>query len=166
MDPLSIALSITALVKLTKDVVLYIKEAKDASDERKKFVRETASLSGMLTTLVDFVNEEDADNPWLLAVLELVAKDGPFDQFALALQELKTKVAPTFGMRKVGQMLVWKHIKEDVQALLSQIERLKTLVGVALEMDHMLVYWVQTVRNTDLMATDDYHSRSSPRLRT
>jgi len=139
MDPLSITLSITALLKLTKDVVLYVKEAKDASDERKNFVRETSGLSGMLNTLIDFVNEEDPGDPWLLAVLELVAKDGPFDQFALALQELKTKVAPVSGMRKLGQMLVWKHIKEDVQALLSQIERLKTLVGVALEVDHMFV---------------------------
>ena len=141
MDPLSITLSITALLKLTKDVVLYVKEAKDASDERKKFVRETSGLSGMLTTLIDFVNEEDSENPWLLAVLELVAKDGPFDQFALALQQLRAKIAPTSSMRKLGQMLVWKHIKEDVQTLLSQIERLKTLVGVALEVDHMSVYW-------------------------
>ena len=141
MDPLSITLSVTALLTLTKDVVLYVKEAKDASDERKKFVRETAGLSGMLTTLLDFVNEEDPSNPWLLAVLELVAKDGPFDQFALALQQLRAKIAPTSSMRKLGQMLVWKHIKEDVQTLLSQIERLKTLVGVALEVDHMSVYW-------------------------
>lgn len=115
----------------------YVKEAKDASDERKKFVREISGLSGMLTTLIDFVNEEDPDNPWLLAVIELVANDGPFDQFVSALQQLKAKIAPTSGMRKLGQMLLWKHIKEDVQTLLSQIERLKTLVGVALEVDHM-----------------------------
>ena len=137
MDPLSITLSVTALLKLTKDVVFYVKEARDASDERKKFVREISSLSGMLTTLIDFVNEEDPDNPWLLAVLELVANDGPFDQFASALQQLKAKTAPTSGVRKLGQILLWKHIKEDVQTLLSQIERLKTLVGVALEVDHM-----------------------------
>ena len=137
MDPLSITLSVTALLKLTKDVVFYFKEARDASDERKKFVREISGLSGMLTTLIDFVNEEDPDNPWLLAVLELVANDGPFDQFASALQQLKAKIAPTSGMRKLGQILIWKHIKEDVQTLLSQIERLKTLVGVALEVDHM-----------------------------
>lgn len=137
MDPLSITLSITALLKLTKDVVFYVKEAKDSSDERKKFVREISGLLGMLTTLVDFVNEEDPENPWLLAVLELLARDGPFDQFALALQHLKAKIAPSSGMRKLGQMLLWKHIKEDVQILLSQIERLKTLVGVALEVDHM-----------------------------
>lgn len=137
MDPLSITLSVTALLKLTKDVVFYVKEAKDASDERKKFVREISGLSGMLNTLIDFVNEECPDNPWLLAVLELVAKGGPFDQFASALQQLKAKIAPTSGVRKLGQLLLWKHIKEDVQTLLSQIERLKTLVGVALEVDHM-----------------------------
>lgn len=137
MDPLSITLSVTALLKLTKDVVFYVKEAKDASDERKKFVREISGLSGMLTTLIDFVNEEDPDDPWLLAVLELVGKDGPFDQFASALQQLKAKIAPTSGVRKLGQILLWKHIKEDIQTLLSQIERLKTLVGVALEVDHM-----------------------------
>ena len=139
MDPLSITLSVTALLKLTKDVVLYVKEAKDAPDERRRFVRETSGLSGMLTTLVDFVNEEDPSNPWLFAVLELVAQGGPFDQFALALQQLKAKIVPASGMRKFGQMLMWKHIKEDIQTLLSKIERLKTLVGVALEMDHMLV---------------------------
>ena len=98
MDPLSITLSVTALLKLTKDVVFYVKEAKDASDERKKFVRETSGLSGMLTTLIDFVNEEDRDNPWLIAILQLVAKDGPVDQFALALQQLKAKIAPTSGV--------------------------------------------------------------------
>lgn len=98
MDPLSITLSITALLKLTKDVVFYVKEAKDSSDERKKFVRETSGLSGMLTTLIDFVNEEDRDNPWLIAILQLVAKDGPVDQFALALQQLKAKIAPTSGV--------------------------------------------------------------------
>jgi len=137
MDPLSITLSVTALLKLTKDVVFYVKEAKDASDERKKFVRETSSLSGMLTTLIDFVKKEAPDNPWLLAVLELVEKDGPFDHFALALQQLEARIEPSSGMRKLGQTLLWKHIKEDVQTLLSQIECFKTLVGVALEVDHM-----------------------------
>jgi hypothetical protein len=139
MDPLSITLSITALLKLTKDVILFIKEAKDASDERKKFVRETASLSGMLNTLVDFVNEEDKHDSWLYAISDLIARGGPFDQYCLALQLLKTKLTPTSGVRKLGQTIVWKHVKEDIHQLLLQIERLKTLVGIALDVDHMLV---------------------------
>jgi hypothetical protein len=139
MDPLSITLSITALLKLTKDVVLYVKQAKEASGERKKFVRETASLSGMLNTLVDFVNDEDSSDPWLHAVSDLLALDGPLDQYSLALQFLKAKITPVSKMHKLGQALMWKHIKEDVQVLMSQIARLNTLVGLALELDHMSV---------------------------
>lgn len=62
-DPSIITLSITALLKLTKDIVSYIKDVKEASDEHKKFIGEIASPSGMLNTLVDLVNEEDPSHP-------------------------------------------------------------------------------------------------------
>lgn len=138
-DPLSITLSVVALLKLTKDVVLYVKEAKDASDERMKFVREASSLSGMLNTIVDFINDCDPSEEWLQAISGLAVQDGPLDQYSHALQLLEAKTAPTSGMRKVGQILVWKHLKEDVHTLISQIGRLKSLAGLALAMDHMLV---------------------------
>lgn len=139
MDPLSITLGITTLLALAKEVVFFVKEAKDASDERKKFVRETSSLNGMLNTLVDFVNEEDPSGPWLHAISELLVRNGPIDQFSLGLRQLRIKVTPASGLRKLGEALVWKQIKDDVKNLLSQLERLKTLVGIALELDHMLV---------------------------
>jgi hypothetical protein len=34
MDPLSITLGVTALLALAKEVVLFVREAKDAPDER------------------------------------------------------------------------------------------------------------------------------------
>lgn len=136
----------TALLKLTKDVVSYIRAVKEASDERRKFIRETASLSGMLNTLVDFVNEEDPSDPWLHAVNDLVVRDGPFDQFSAALQSLKVRITPSSGIRKIGQAIAWKHIKEDVQSLLSWVERLKSLVGIALDLDHMSVHPVRHQR--------------------
>ena len=139
MDPLSITLGITTLLALAKEVVFFIKEAKDASDERNKFVRETSSLNGMLNTLVDFVNEEDPNGPWLHAISELLVRNGPIDQFSLGLRQLRIKVTPASGLRRLGEALVWKQIKDDVKNLLSQLERLKTLVGIALELDHMLV---------------------------
>ena len=139
MDPLSITLGVTALLALAKEVVLFVREAKDAPDERNRFVRETSSLSGMLNTLVEFVNEEDPSDPWLHAISALLAQNGPFDQFSLGLRQLKNKITPASGMRRFGQVLVWKQIKDDVKSLLSQLERLKTLVGIALELDHMSV---------------------------
>jgi hypothetical protein len=139
MDPLSITLAVTTLLALTKEVVQYIKEAKDASDERNKFVRETSSLNGMLSTLIEFVNEEDPNGPWLHAISDLLVRNGPVDQFSLALKQLKIKLTPASGLRRFGEALVWKQIKDDIKILLSQLERLKTLVGIALELDHMLV---------------------------
>ena len=139
MDPLSITLGITTLLELAKKVVDFVKEAKGASDERNKFVRETSSLNGMLNTLVDFVNEEDPDSPWLRAISELLVRNGPIDQYSLGLRQLRVKVTPVSGLRRFGEALVWKQIKDDVTNLLSQLERLKTLVGIALELDHMLV---------------------------
>lgn len=139
MDPLSITLGITTLLALAKEVVHFIKEVKDASDERNKFVRETLGLRGMLNTLIEFVNEEPPGGPWFNAVSELLVQSGPVDQFSLALQQLKIKITPASRLRKFGEALMWKQIKEDVRSLLSQLERLKTLIGIALELDHMLV---------------------------
>lgn len=137
MDPLSITVSITALLKLTKDVVLWAKEVKDAPDERKKFIRETSSLSGLLNTLIEFINDCDPSDPWLKAIPNLTGKDGPLDQLTLSLRLVLKKFFPTSTMRKIGQLLTWKHVKDDINGLLSQMERVKSLVGIALEMDHM-----------------------------
>lgn len=67
-DPLSITLSITALLKLTKDVVIYVKDTKDAPEERRKFIKETSSLCGMLNTLVEFINDCDPADSWFQAI--------------------------------------------------------------------------------------------------
>jgi hypothetical protein len=143
MDPLSLTLSITALLKLTKDVVLFVKDIKDASDERKKFIRETSSLCGMLNTLVEFINDCDPNDPWFQAVQELASHNGPLDQLSNALQQLKRRTTLETGLRKVGYMLGWKHVKEDIVSLLAQVERLEMLVEIALELDHLCVYCLQ-----------------------
>lgn len=140
MDPLSITLSITALLKLTKDVVFYVKDLKDVADERKKFVRETSSLCGMLNTLVEFINDCDPKDSWFQAVRDLASHDGPLDQLSYALQHLKERLKPESGVRKVAHMVGWKFVKEDIASLLTQVERLEILVEIALDLDHLFVH--------------------------
>jgi hypothetical protein len=65
-------------------------------------------------------------------------RGGPLDQYNKALEILLPKITG-HSLRKVGQVLTWKFSKEEVIALLSQIERIKSLVQIALEMDHMFV---------------------------
>jgi hypothetical protein len=41
--------------------------------------------------------------------------------------------------RGAGRRGVWKYVKDDVQAILSRIERLKTLAQIVLQMDYLSV---------------------------
>jgi hypothetical protein len=140
MDPLSITLSIVALLKLTEQIISYAKLTKDAPKERARILREAISLEGLLVTLKDMIDEakRDPQNQWLRAAADLATPGGPLSQCELALQAL-LKLTPSHGIRKAVQRITWKFSKEEVDELLSQMERVKTLVGIALEMDHMFV---------------------------
>ncbi len=41
------------------------------------------------------------------------------------------------GEQKVKRRLLWKFSKEEVAGILARMERLKSLVSIALEMDHL-----------------------------
>jgi len=43
----------------------------------------------------------------------------------------------TSGLQKAVGALVWKFSKDEVDDILSRIERLKSLTQIALEMDHL-----------------------------
>lgn len=58
-------------------------------------------------------------------------------QYKLALEALLKKVEPVTGMQKVVKVLTWTHVKAEVEAVLHRIERLKSLIDIALQMDHL-----------------------------
>jgi hypothetical protein len=139
MDPLSITLSVFTLLQLTEKVIKYARQTKDAPKERTRVLQEASGLVGLLITLKSLVDDCDPKDPWLRATSRLATSNGALEQYRSALEKLVGKVMPGDGLRKVGQALVWKFTKEDVSDLLSQIERLKSLVDIALGMDGMLV---------------------------
>ena len=51
------------------------------------------------------------------------------------MEDLGDRLAPGKGLKKIGMALCWTLLKKDVDILLSKIERLKTLVGLALHND-------------------------------
>jgi hypothetical protein len=138
MDPLSITASIIAVLQVTKEVISYLKETKAAPKELTKVYEEAKNLVILLYELKDSVREQNSREPWLRATSGLAVRDGPLDQCKKALEALVSKTTG-HGLRKIGQVLAWKFTKEEVMALLSQIERIKSLVQIALEMDHMFV---------------------------
>jgi hypothetical protein len=139
MDPLSIAVSVLTLLQLTEKVIKYARQTKDLPRERTRVLQEASGLFGLLVTLKSLVDDCDPQDPWLQATSRLATSDGPLDQYRSALEKLIDKIMPGDGLRKIGQALVWKFTKEDISDLLSQIERVKSLIDIALGMDDVLV---------------------------
>ena len=83
------------------------------------------------------LEEAGHEDPWFKEVHSLAIKNGPIDQFKAAMEHLKASLEPKAGLKKVGEILVWRLTKTEVAEILSRIERLKLLTQIALHMDHL-----------------------------
>lgn len=137
MDPLSVTASIIAVLQLSTKVLGYLNDVKDASKERAKCAVEASSLHSLLLNLRFRLEEGSADKPWYTAVRALAVENGPLDHFKQALGLLQTRMRNGGRLKKVGEALSWKFKKEEIAGILDRIERLKTLVDIALQMDHL-----------------------------
>ena len=138
MDPLSVTANIIAILQLSSKVLGYLNDIKDAPEECKKFTIEASNIYSLLTSL-RFRLEESSDEPWHRAVRNLGVENGPLDQFKQALEQIQSKIVSEGKLKKVADALIWKFRKEEVISILDSVDRLKTLVLVALELDHLLV---------------------------
>jgi hypothetical protein len=137
MDPLSVTASIIATLQLSTKVLAYLNDVKDASKDRAQCEIELSNLYSLLVNLRCRLGEGSANQLWYRAVRALAVQEGPLDQFKQALEALQAKTTDGCRLKKAGEALVWKFRKEEVANILGRIERLKGLVGVALEMDHL-----------------------------
>ncbi|EOA81085.1 uncharacterized protein SETTUDRAFT_44889 [Exserohilum turcica Et28A] len=136
MDPLSVTASIIAVLQLSGKVLEYLNDVKDASKDRTQCALELLNLCSLLYKLRDHIETGARSQPWCTAVEALAVREGPLDQFKQALEALQTKIIDGGPLKKVGEALVWKFKKEEIAGILDRIERLKSLVEIALQMDH------------------------------
>jgi hypothetical protein len=137
MDPLSVTASIIAVLQLSAKVLSYLNDVKDASKDRAECAVETSSLYSLLLNLRFRLEGGDTSQPWYVAVRALAVENGPLDQFKHALETLQARMTDRGRLKKAGDALVWKFKKEEVAEVLARVERLKTLVEIALQMDHL-----------------------------
>jgi hypothetical protein len=137
MDGLSVAASIIAILQLTCQVITYLNDVKDGPEECRYCMVEVSNSNTLLLKLNLRLSESKSQEPWYNEVQALAVKDGPLDQYKLALQHLLAKVEPTNKVRRLANALTWNFIKGEVASILARMERLKTLVSIALEMDHL-----------------------------
>jgi len=142
MEPLSVTASLIAILQLSTKVVGYLNDVNDASKDRAKCMIEATNLNSLLTSLRFRVEEVGSNTPWYTSVRGLAVENGPLMQFKQALEELQDKMTGVEGgrgrkARKIRNALIWKFKKEEIASILARMERLKGLVQVALEMDHL-----------------------------
>ena len=134
MDPLSLAASITAVLQLTGTVVSYLNDVKEASKERAQVAVEASMVYGLLTSLKYRIEDANPDEAWYTTVRMLGEENGALDQYQAALKLLASKLDTRKGT-KVGRALMWKFDKVEIAKILSKIERVKSLISVALTND-------------------------------
>lgn len=137
MDPLSVTASIIAVLQLSAKVLGYLNDVKDASKDRVKCAVEASNVHSLLINLRFRLEEGNIHAPWFTAVRSLGVENGPLDQFKQALEALQTQITDEGRLQQAGKALVWKFKKEEIASILVRTERLKTLVGIALQMDHL-----------------------------
>ncbi|PBK87745.1 hypothetical protein ARMGADRAFT_938576 [Armillaria gallica] len=134
-EALGIVSSIITLIETSHTIVEYLKDVKEAPKERNKLSKELSTLEIHLGAMNQLTQIEDADDPWLATVQRL---SGPFAQLDVLLKGLKKKLKPASdGIGKTKQRLLWKFSKESVEDALKKIERIKSLVIVAFQHDHV-----------------------------
>jgi predicted ribosomally synthesized peptide with SipW-like signal peptide len=128
MDGLSVAASIVAIVQITGGVIAYLSDVKDASAQCEQCQIEISNSNTLLLSLNQIVSASTSTEPWSIKVQALAKKDGPLDQYRLALEGLLVKVEPKSKLRKTIKILLWSLVKDDVALVLARIERVKTHV--------------------------------------
>lgn len=144
-ETLGVVSGIIAVADLTFTVLGYLKSVHDAGKEVQDYNREAPNFAELLTSLAVHVTQSGGQNgdPWFQSVQSL--QRGPMQQYQAAVERFKEKVAPGTGIcEKFTQRITWKFVRDDVCNILAKTERLKSLVIIALQKDHLQVFSCHT----------------------
>ena len=137
MEVVGFLAAVVQLIDVTSKVVNYFNGVKNAPKDRAKLAREATGLLLLFTDLRCRVEEVNTStDPWFTSLRSLGEAGGPLMEFKNAMEDIADKLAPTTSM-SLGRVLRWTLDKKEIEAILSKIERLQTLVGLALQKDHL-----------------------------
>ncbi|KFZ13622.1 hypothetical protein V501_03613 [Pseudogymnoascus sp. VKM F-4519 (FW-2642)] len=129
----------------------------DVSKDRTQCEIEISNVSDLLSTLNYHVFDQPYSNEaWHLQVKALA--DGPMDQYMSALQKLHSKLILKLSIRNLFRSrLIWKSVEEDISHILSKVKRLKPLIQIAHEIDHLELS--EALRDDTIIVTSIVTSR-------
>lgn len=78
------------------------------------------------------LEEGRSNEAWYASIKSLSVPNGPLDQYKVALEQLEQRISG-----KTASVLLWRFRKEEIAELLARMESLKSLIQIALQMDHL-----------------------------
>ena len=132
MDPLSVTSSIIAVLQVTTEVMSYLNDIKNASEEQRQITKEASNLYVFLHDIKYRVESASDNEPWYDHARSLSREGGPLDELGDVVENIAEKTRKTKRFK-------WKFAKEEVKKFLDQIERLKSLISASLDDDHLYV---------------------------
>ena len=129
-------MDIVQLIELTLEAVGYINDVRKAPKTRARLAREATNLLTLLTDLRYRLEDvETSADPWFHGVRSLFIQGGALQLYKEDMEAIAKKLNPRRGRTKFVSCLDWPLVVKDVDAILVRIERLKTLIAVALHQD-------------------------------
>lgn len=134
MESKGLAASITNLLELAKNAIDYMKDVYEATQEKQMLLQEVIATRDVLAKL-DLYSKEDK---WKQTIEALNRRQGPVEQLTSVLKRLVAKLKPPSGKwSKAVNALIWPFAKGEVGIFLTRIERIKTLLNLALHNEHL-----------------------------
>ncbi|KAK0435991.1 hypothetical protein EV421DRAFT_1739854 [Armillaria borealis] len=139
-DAVGVASSVTAFIKNILTLINYVKDVYNTPAEISQFLKELKFLKIYLSAVDELISRSTENGPWLktLKQLDNNPPDSVFNELMKLLEELDGKLRVTPPQWKmVKKRLLWTLTKTSVEEDLKRIERLKTLVMSAVQVDHI-----------------------------
>lgn len=137
MEVFGVVASVVTILHITPKVIEYLNDVKDKPKDCLRCIMEVSTLQYLLNSLKDCLKTASPNEPWSRHVEGLGIPNGPLDQYKDALEQMQSKLASKDDSKGLRHALLWKFKEKEVASILSRIERLKSLVQIALEMDHL-----------------------------
>ena len=138
-DPLSISASIVTILQLTKDVISYLNEARNAPKDRQELRDDLTSTAYYLYMLKDAAEEAAPRHTAPSSLASLLGDHEPLTQFRTTLSELTAKLQPKGHSKSSMSAITWPFHKPHVEEILRKMERCKSLIIIALQAENLYV---------------------------
>ncbi|KAK0472441.1 hypothetical protein IW261DRAFT_1570795 [Armillaria novae-zelandiae] len=131
--PLGIASAVSTLLGNIVTLIDYVKDVKNAPEEITQCLKELQYLRIYLSAIKELIPLSTKDDPWLETLQQL---HGPFQELTELLKGLNERLkGASPGWKRGAKRLLWTFTKQSVDDDLKKIERFKSLVMGAVQLD-------------------------------